>query len=183
MRKPPLIPYIFLKVLAPSEIREFFLGDIEEQFQLIVEDQNEQDANLWFWKQTVNSIFPLLGLFAQKNLQLSIFRVFAVLAVLLPVILTSPLKDSGPYYSLSELFALLFAAFVLGFLCRLIIKNFRFVTTAFIAIVIFTICLILRGEWHEIPWMLVPITLFVSVGAGLALIIPNKNSTDPKIRT
>lgn len=183
MRKPPLIPFLLLKVLAPTEIREFFLGDIEEQFQLIIKDRNEQDASRWFWKHTINSLVPLFGLFAQKNLQLSAFRVVAVFVVLLPVILTSPLKSSGVYYSLSELMGLLFASLVLGFLCRLIIKNVRIITTITIALIIFTACLIIRGERQDITWMLIPIILFVSVGASLALILPNKNSTDPKLRT
>lgn len=182
MRKPPLIAFLLLKTFVPSGIREFYIGDIEEQFQTIAMEQDGQKANRWFWKQLMNSIVPLLGLFAQKNLQLSVLRVAAIFVVLLPVIATSPLKSSGLYFSLGELLGVLLAALVLGFLCRLIIRNVRFISIITITLVIFTICLVIRGEWRELPWMLIPLTIFISVGAGLALIIPNLNSTDPKIK-
>ncbi len=182
MKKPPRLAYFLLKTFVPSGISEFFLGDIEEQFQWIATDTDDRKANRWFWKQTISSLVPLLNLAIRKNLHLSAFRVITTFAVVLPVIATSPLKDSGAYYSLSELVALLFAAFALGFLCRLIIHNVRFITAITIALIIFTISLIVRGDWLELPWLLVLVTIFISSGAGLALVMPNRNSPNPKIR-
>lgn len=183
MRKPPLMPYLLLRCFAPKDIREFFLGDIEEEFQTLATDQGQRQANRWVWRQSLVSVIPIFGLIVRKNLNLSPFRMIAFFAVVVPVLMTQPLRNGeGSYFSLSQLVGLLFSALALGFLCRLIVHNIRFLTSVTIALVIFTILLIVRGDSNEIPWLIVLAFGFISIGVGLALFTVERNTPGPKIR-
>ena len=183
MTRIPRIPYFVLRTFAPKGINEFFLGDIEEQFHFIAESQGVHAAKRWFWLQTANSLFPLTLISLRQRLKLSLLRVVALFSAILPAVLTKPLYgDRDDYYSPGDMLLILFSTFMIGFLCRVIIRKVGFFQVTFVGILVFSVSLVIRGEFREIPPLLVLAMLFVSSGVGVASLFVGRNYTDPKIR-
>ena len=58
--KPPFIAELILKFFFPDNGHHTTLGDIAEVYHSIAENEGLFRAKLWYWKQTYQSIMPLL---------------------------------------------------------------------------------------------------------------------------
>jgi hypothetical protein len=53
----------FTRVRAFSmspEDSESFVGDLEERYAIVVQNQGRRCARRWFWRQDIQSLFPLV---------------------------------------------------------------------------------------------------------------------------
>jgi len=58
--RPPFNAEYLLFLLLPTEERKVVIGDLVEEYSQILERFTKQRADLWFYKQVIGSLVPLL---------------------------------------------------------------------------------------------------------------------------
>ena len=53
--KPPRLARLLILLVVPASERDFFLGDLLEEFQERVRSEGLRRANAWYWRQTLRS--------------------------------------------------------------------------------------------------------------------------------
>lgn len=160
-KTPPALTKFFLSKIAPDEIKESYLGDLEEQFHLIGKSAGYPKARRWYHIQLFVSILPLQQLsMAGRPIGKDIV-VLLVIAVAAGVI---RLEHTSVLFHVVELFAILLAAFTAGYVCTSLLAKNVFMVPISCACIFMVAVLFIRGEPEEIPWML-PF-MFIVISAG-----------------
>ncbi len=158
--RPPLVAFLLLRFSTPLELREAFLGDLHEQFQTLVRQRGIIHARRWYWKQLFVSVWPLSRVNTGQTPLQNCLKL-AVLFVLVAVV--PPVKNANVAGYLAELFGLMAAAFLFGWLgCRLFFRFPLAICFTFSSL-LYLIAIVFRGEFNEIPWLMVFASLIILV--------------------